>query len=245
MRFDPTIAILGRRWLQLATVPGDSPTGSNHRPHGGLLCSPDKSVTVESDDVDQALLASLQDFERALAETGAGVARGLAPGVPPSEVRGLLGTIGMQPSVELTTWFAWHNGLRVSNPPSFGQGCLVRWCPLSVAEAIAERNRQDIGDQPWEWHPTWLPIGVTNNSSRLVIDCTPPQADVSEVRMVDPFEGLFGETERPRGWTLADAVRLWTESLVRGWWAFDDAADQWICRDPLAPVKLYGPTGLI
>lgn len=196
-------------------------------------------------DIDQVLMRELKELDAILAATGAGVARNLAPGIPPRQVYQRLSKLGMAPSGELLTWFAWHNGLTTASPSSFGEGCILRWCPLTLDETIDWWRMMPRGGEAWEWIPTWLPLAVNNTSAKLAVDCTPPSSHRAEVRVVLPDEGLFSDEQRPRGHTITDMVGMWSRALTNGWWAYDATHDLWERRDDEALTVAYGISLLV
>ena len=169
----------------------------------------------------------LRRFESAVRDTGAGVAGLLAPGIPEQQVRAELRAVDMEPARELITWFGWHNGLTDPHPASWGDGLLVTWCPLSLEESLEEWRRQDLGPEPWEWCPTWLPIGLSGSAPRLAVDCTPPQGECAKVRAADPWSGLFDEQQIPSVVGLATVVTWWLDSLEQGHVTYDAEHDGW------------------
>src|SRR4051794_22885124 len=124
------------------------------------------------DAIDHAFMELLGRFEAAVVATGSTVIGNLSPGVDPRYVREVLADIGMEPSAELITWFAWRDGYDES---SGGYDRLLSWRPLSVEAAIADWRRREHGSEPWHWAPTWLPIGEGGGMPRLAADCTAPQ----------------------------------------------------------------------
>jgi len=180
-----------------------------------------------SPDPAEDFLALLNRFEDRVRATGAGVAGLLAPGIPEGRVRAELAEIGMEPAGELVTWFGWHDGLTTANPKSWGDGCLIAWCPLSLRESIEEWQRQPCGTESWQWIPTWLPIGLSGGPTRLAVDGTPPQAVQTTVRMAAPDALLFDEDQVPSVTGFATAVGWWLDALEQGWCSFDPEADTW------------------
>ena len=177
------------------------------------------------DEIDHGFMELLQRFESAVNATGSSVIGNLNPGAEPRYVRELLAQIGMEPSTELVTWFNWHNGYDVASG-AYDQ--LVSWRPHSIEAAIADWEWREHGTEPWEWAPTWLPIGVGGGMPRLAADCTPPQGHDCTVMAVSPDAGLFSEPGRKTR-TLAQAVQIWLEAVESGWftWVQDEARRGW------------------
>jgi hypothetical protein len=180
-----------------------------------------------SSDAQVDFLALLNRFEDAVRATGAGVAGLLAPGISEAQVRAELAVIGMEPAQELVTWFGWHNGLTTAHPETTGDGCLLRWCPLSLRESIDEWQRMPRGPELWQWKPTWLPIGLFGGPQRLAVDCTPPQARLATVREAVPEFGYFDESQVPSVTGFATVVGWWLEALEQGWYTFVPEANAW------------------
>ena len=198
-----------------------------------------------SSDRPEDFLALLDRFEDRVRATGAGVTGLLAPGIPEAQVRAELAEIGMEPAQELVTWFGWHNGLTTATPKSLGDGCLIRWCPLSLRESIEEWQRQDRGTEPWQWKPTWLPVGLFGGPQRLAVDCTPPQAHQATIRMTSPEAMLFDESEVPSVIGFATVVGWWLEAIEQGWYYFVPEADAWDWPRRMEMPKDRRLTGLI
>lgn len=177
---------------------------------------------------EEPLRESLNRFEAAVRATGAGVAWLLAPGLPESDVRAELASIGMEPPQELITWFGWHNGLTQAHPKSGGDGILVRWFPFSLKESIADWRHQPKSMDVFDWHPTWLPIGALSaHATRLAIDCTPSQGPRARLHVAAPEDGLFNFKVMPIVDGLSTAVDWWMQALERGWIYYDSDNDMW------------------
>jgi hypothetical protein len=176
--------------------------------------------------VDEELWALLEQFRGVLREAGAPVAENLAPGVAPEVVRARLGELGMEPSEQLLTWFAWQNGIADwTGPAPAATFIMVVWVPYSLDEAVEEWRMWDHGSEPWEWIPTWLPVAHYWGMPRLAVDCTPPQDRICTVRQVSPDAGLFAGTDAGAR-TLDWAVHHWI-AMVENWGYHVDSGGGW------------------
>lgn len=169
----------------------------------------------------------LARFTTALTDTGFRMSDLLAPGLLEGDVRAGLATIEMEPAAELVTWFGWHDGATETDPPTWGRAKLAVWYPFSLKESMEDWQRQDKGQEVWQWRPAWLPIAHVGNSARLAVDCSPPQRTAATLRAVHPESGWFSDTDAPAVEGFGTAVTWWTVALEKGWIAYDAAAEEW------------------
>src|SRR4051812_46242873 len=62
------------------------------------------------------LAETLVNIEHVIAELGAPVAGWTEPGLRLDEIAGRFDLVGLSPTDEIVTWFAWHNGVRGDVP---------------------------------------------------------------------------------------------------------------------------------
>jgi hypothetical protein len=167
----------------------------------------------------------LAELEDRLLTIGAGVAGLLAPGLSEDQVRTRLGELGMEPPGELVTWFGWHDGLINPDPAFERYDRVIRWHPMTLEQCIQDWSGQPRGPEDWQWDPTWLPVGHYDNSSRLTVDCTPPQQRLARLSAYGAEEGGFGRCAAPVVIGLAGVVRWWLDALDAGHITYVPEAD--------------------
>ena len=162
--------------------------------------------------IDEELRAALEALEGDLVAAGNDVGRSLAPGRDPADVAARLEAAGLVATHSAVTWFSWHDGLRSGAHADLG---VPYWWPMSLAEALVDVAAADVGDEPWQWKPQWLPIAWFGGMPRLALRCGSEPAR-SAVRYVAPDEGLFSDTDRPRYASLLELVERWRAAIAEG-----------------------------
>lgn len=66
----------------------------------------------------ESLKTALATLERLLEESGARIVGLLSPGIDRQAVASRLSQVGLTPTSEVTTWFAWHDGAQGSHIPT-------------------------------------------------------------------------------------------------------------------------------
>lgn len=171
----------------------------------------------------QLLLQRLEELTEAIAATGATVSGNLAPGIEEAGLREKLRPLGMEPPMELITWYGWHNGL-IDQQVASGRSWLPLFEPLSIDAALADRQQQLSGADPEPFPPTWLPILRAMGPNRLTVNCTPPAGMECPVRQYTPEAD---PEEFPTHPSLTVAVEQWIRSLREGWIRYLPSDDRW------------------
>lgn len=161
--------------------------------------------------IDQGLLAELLALESDLRESDWDVRPYLAPGRERGGISLELRAAGLTPHPAVVTWFAWHDGYVAGAERNPG---VPVWWPMSLDQALRDRNACEFGHEPWQWHPDWLPIAWAGGIPRLVVNCG-PSSDAGQVRIVATDEGLFSDTYRPRFASISDLVKAWRTALAK------------------------------
>jgi cell wall assembly regulator SMI1 len=121
--------------------------------------------------MDDALERSLAVLEQTLRQSGAGVASRLRPGLDEPSVNRLIGRVGLSPSAEIVTWFAWHDGADIEGTARsatwFAPGAVF----FDLARLCKEYRdtRRDFDDVVAAlpsgtlaasdlWNPSWFPL---------------------------------------------------------------------------------------
>ena len=96
---------------------------------------------------------------------------------------------------------------------------------MSLEQCITDWTTQPRGPEPWQWDPTWLPIGHYQNPDRITVDCTPPQQRMARLCRYTAEEGGFGRSDDPVVTGMATVVRWWLDALDEGHIVYNADAD--------------------
>lgn len=146
--------------------------------------------------MDGALQQSLTALEERLRQLDALVASRFRPGLDESSVGHQLGRLGLTPSAEVATWFAWHDGVDIDGTSRratwFVPGGvffdLARLCQeyestrrdfAAVASALPD-GALSISDL---WDPSWFPL-LRLEAGYVAVDLSGESRGVSPVHVV-------------------------------------------------------------
>jgi cell wall assembly regulator SMI1 len=152
----------------------------------------------------EELADALSRLESNLVRSRAAIVPLLHPGIDEAEVTSLLAGVGLSPSVELVTWFGWHDGAVASGVPSVaielvpgGEFYNLRYLcgeyftTRSVASEVAASPEVPFdAEQIWPTH--WFPLLRLFGKGFLAVDLAGNDGSTSPVHIVwhdsDPEE---------------------------------------------------------
>ena len=150
---------------------------------------------------------------------------------------GLATAGGVKLPQEALTWFGWHDGVSIADPPARHRLGPFQLLALSDAIDVYRRRRQRAVAQGPEveeavWSRRWLPFATQPISRTLVIDICGPVDAPAPVYLVDAQDP---EQERePKCASLVAMVDLWANALTQGLWRWDHKKQDWDIADDSA-----------
>ncbi|MHA6794452.1 SMI1/KNR4 family protein [Pseudonocardia bannensis] len=157
-----------------------------------------------------------------------------APGLTDPQIDELLRPSGLALPAEVRAYLRRHDGVaptsRVLAPWLIGH-----WLPLSLREALAERDvrramaREEFGGEPEDadgvWGPGWLPLFRAGNGYLLAVDC---HADPAPHGGTAVLRTARVTPAPPSVSSLTELFDFFTLALSTGAWTWDDGRQRWL-----------------
>lgn len=160
---------------------------------------------------------------------------GLRPGVSDSALDRVEQQCGLLLTDEARTWWRWHDGVPMGNPPSSGGdgvgGAYTRWLTLALAGQIRNSMREEAAataepglrgrSEPSDlWHPGWFPLLLPVSRGPVVIEMSDRQP-TSPVHFIDSAETPVWCNIAP---SLTHMVEDWLRLHLEGVYRWHGAA---------------------
>jgi len=172
---------------------------------------------------DPRLTGALQALERAIADVCNPLARGLQPGVAPTEVRARVAERGIEPPDDLLTLFGWHDGYVSSSDTAPAEGWVgpaLRIISLSEACDVHDLISTTLAlkvELNEISSVAWFPVFDMSGWDVVVMNCGPEDPRRGEVMGLSPDMPV--SAQRPM--SLVEPVVRWTEYIRSGVWTWD------------------------
>jgi len=198
----------------------------------------------------------LRAWWAALEGIGAPVVQYARPGLAAAEVAARLRAAGLPASVEIVTWFGFHDGVEQLSPEAsrdmpFSHHLVVPFGLLISLDEALERYREwilfDVNPAYGNTLPAgslpeylgWLPI-IDDQGYYTVAHCGPDPDEASPVTVWYPDDGL-----RQAAGSVAEVVRAWTQLVVDGTWALGPQGRGWDWPDLRETYPAWRGTSLL
>lgn len=169
-----------------------------------------------------ALESSLAEFERSLRRSGAPVVAAFREGIDEATVERALASVGLSPTAELVTWFAWHDGAGGDSESLDARellpGAYHYDLRMLCREYLATRQDFDeveasVPDPAFTsadlWDPSWFPL-LRLEAGYVAVDVGGPDKTVSPVHVVW-FDSEIDSRRRP----LWSSLNEFVEQMAR------------------------------
>lgn len=145
---------------------------------------------------DADLAKALSRLENLLRRSGAAITPVLRAGIGAPEVVRLLGEVGLAPTLEVVTWFGWHDGaglpgissLVIELVPGGEFYELAHLCGEYVSTRAIAVELAAMPDAPFDanqtWPATWFPLLRLFGKGFLAVDLAGPEGSLSPVHIV-------------------------------------------------------------
>lgn len=152
--------------------------------------------------VDEGLAGALSRLESILVRSRAAIAPLLHPGIDETEVARLLAGVGLSPSIEVVTWYGWHDGAGASGVPSvaielvpggefydLGYLCGEYQQARSAAEYVASTTADLPSKTGFRmtaddiWRISWFPLLRLFGKGYLAVDLAHNEGSTSPVHI--------------------------------------------------------------